>query len=389
MKIVHVCISSNVFGENYAYQDNLLSKYHKKLGHDVTVIAPTYSAFDKNTGSINSEPVGVKYMDNGVKLIRLKPLLPCKLNQHFHMFRGLNDAIEQEHPDLIFCHSMGTLNYTIFPKYKKTHPEVRIVFDNHADYINSWHSKLSYWDSRYVQRNLVVKRNVKIADWFYGVTPIRCDVIHDVYGVERKKIKLLPMGADDEELELCIQQNRREILRRRYAIRDDDFLIVTGGKIDQKKNVHVLANAVSEINNPHVKLLIFGNIVDYLKPIFQQFDPERIIQVGWVPSNEVYHYFLSADLVMFPGLHSVLWEQAVASKMPCAFSKLDGFTHIDFGGNCILLEEQTSDYYQSIIEKVTSDREFYDNIKNTAASQKSNTFLYSHIAQQVIDDNSE
>ena len=52
MKIVHLCLCG-LFGEKYAYQDNLLTKYHKKMGNEVTIIAPTASKFTSNGGVVN------------------------------------------------------------------------------------------------------------------------------------------------------------------------------------------------------------------------------------------------------------------------------------------------------------------------------------------------
>ena len=52
----------------------------------------------------------------------------------------------------------------------------------------------------------------KYASVFYGVLPIRCDFIKDMYGISADKIELLAMGADDELLEIGkkkIQKIRR------------------------------------------------------------------------------------------------------------------------------------------------------------------------------------
>ena len=38
MKIVHVCLAGIGVTDGWTYQENLLTKYHKKLGHDVTII---------------------------------------------------------------------------------------------------------------------------------------------------------------------------------------------------------------------------------------------------------------------------------------------------------------------------------------------------------------
>lgn len=386
MKIVHVCICSHVFCETYAYQDNLLPKYHKKLGHDVAIIAPVYSGFDKSTNQILQSPAGDSMMQNGIKLVRLKASLPCKLNQHIHQFKGLYKALENENPDLIFAHSIASLNYRCLVRYKAKHPNVKICFDNHADLVNSGHNAFSTLWTKFVMRNFVTKKISNISDYFYGVTPARCDYLNEMLGVPKEKIHLLPMGADDEEMHYEQKESIRNEIRKEYGITDNDFLIVTGGKIDWLKNIHTLAKAVNDIPNERIKLLIFGSIRDDLKPTFEQLKSDKVQYVGWVNSNEVYRYFYAADMVMFPGLHSVLWEQAVASKVPCAFSRIDGFEHVDLGGNCILMEGKNAEYYKTIIEKAVGNEEYYQRLKDNAESEKTSAFLYSNIAQKVVDE---
>jgi len=386
MKIVHVCICSHVFCETYAYQDNLLPKYHKKLGHDVTIIAPLYSGFDKDTGRIISSCPGTTVMSNGIKLVRLKALLPCKINQHVHQFCGLYRTIENENPDLIFVHSIASLNYRSIARYKRNHPSVKICVDNHADHVNSGKNAFSHFWASFMMRHFVANKLIDTSEIFYGVTPARCDYIHEMFGIPTEKISLLLMGADDEEMKYGQKEDLRKQIRQKYNISDDDFLLVTGGKIDKLKNIHVLAEAVNAIDNKHLKLLIFGSIVDNMKPTFENLKSDKVQCVGWVPSKEVYPYFYAADLVMFPGLHSVLWEQAVASKVPCAFSKIKGFEHVDFGGNCILMEGKEAGYYKNLVENIVSTNGQYKIIQDASKTNGAEMFRYSCIAQKVIDD---
>ena len=77
------------------------------------------------------------------------------------------------------------------------------------------------------------------------------------------------------------------------------------------------------------------------KEIIDSFGDERIIKIGWITSNRVYDYMYAADLAVFTGLHSVLWEQTVASCVPCLFSKLKGFEHVDIGGNALFFENRS------------------------------------------------
>lgn len=386
MKVVHVCLCGDVFNEHYAYQDNILPKYHRLMGNDVTIIAPTYSEYNKETGEILSEMPGKRIIDNGIELIRLKPALPSYLNKHIHVFSRFLRTIEELAPDLVFVHGVHSLNYRSLIVYKKKYPAVKIVYDNHADSNNSCRNKLSYYYTRLIVRHFVVNRIKETSDFFYGVTPARCIFLNKMYGVPQSKIHLLPMGADDEEMHITDRDQIRAVIREQYGISDKDFLIVTGGKIDPLKNIHVLAQAVARTKYKNIKILIFGSIREDLKGIFEALESNRVQCVGWLPSNQVYRYFYAADIVVFPGLHSVLWEQAVASQVPCAFSKIAGFEHVDIGGNCVLMEGKSEDYYLNLIEKVYIDKDFYDALYHNAHLCASNLFLYSRIAQKVIDD---
>ena len=46
MRILHLCLA-NFYIDNYSYQENMLPKYHKMMGHYVSVIASKVS-FDEN-----------------------------------------------------------------------------------------------------------------------------------------------------------------------------------------------------------------------------------------------------------------------------------------------------------------------------------------------------
>lgn len=385
MKIVHVCTTS-AFSKIYAYQENLLAYYHRKLGNEVTIIAPVYDSVDL----CNKEPVGEEWLEDGTKVLRLPSLINSRLfYEHFQLVKGLKQAILNESPDLLFVHAVGCFSYLCLREIKKTNPTIRIVFDNHADYVNSLHSPITRFLHKVVYRYTLVPSLVRVAEWFYGVTPSRCDFLMDVYGVPKKKIKLLVMGADDDKMMIDKRDEFRLAIRNRYGIKEDDFLIVTGGKIDIKKNIHVLAEAINQSQYLQIKLLIFGTISPELESIFKQIESNRIQYIGWIRSSDVYQYFYASDLVVFPGLHSVLWEQAVACKVPCAFTHINGFEHIDVGGNCILMDGSGVDYYKNLMEQLFLDKESYLSLLNNAHSNKTDQFSYSRIAKSVIDDITE
>ena len=106
MKIVHICLTG-VFTEGWTYQENLLSKYHSKLGHDVTLIASTLMY--GNEGKLCTTNRGGYRNKDGVYVIRLdeKKQNP---NSRFRRFPKLEETLESIEPDILFIHSCQFLD---------------------------------------------------------------------------------------------------------------------------------------------------------------------------------------------------------------------------------------------------------------------------------------
>ena len=93
---------------------------------------------------------------------------------------------------------------------------------------------------------------------------------------------------------------------------------------------------------------------------------------------------MAADLVVFPGTHSVLWEQACACKVPCLFEKWDGMEHVNNGGNSRFIYPVDKSTLKSEIEKLLFTQDYY-NMKKVAQSEATDIFLYSKIAEKSLE----
>lgn len=76
--------------------------------------------------------------------------------------------------------------------------------------------------------------------------------------------------------------------------------------------------AVKQIENPRLRLLIFGSIIEDMQAEFTELcnADERIQYIGWFTADDTYPYFLASDLAVFPGRHSVMWEQVAGQGIP-------------------------------------------------------------------------
>jgi len=380
MKICHIAPNAP-YNDYWGYQDNLLPKYQKKLGHDVTVIITNLTHKD---GTIVETDCSDYVLNDGVRVIRLaKRRFPVASTLLSHM--PVMNYLKEIKPDFIFYHGLiSTTIYEVIRYKKRFNPDCIIVQDNHLDYnIGSRAETFKQKVFREHHRN-TARNTLAHATKVSGVTPWRKTYAEDYFLVPTAKTDILIMGADDEQIDFAHREQIRIDIRQEHCISNDDFLIVTGGKIDRKKKIDQLMQACVGVDK--VKLLVFGNVSDDLKDEFERLvaENQNIIYIGWIDASKVYNYFFAADLVFFPGQHSVLWEQACAAKVPCVFEKWEGMEHVNNGGNSDFVDNVT---VESLREKILELRftPKYQEMKKVAESEKTDIYLYSHIAEKSLE----
>ena len=385
MKIVHLCLCS-FFPDNYSYQENMLPKYHKKLGYDVEVIASTRS-FDEQGKPCYLDNVGTYQNEYGIKVTRLPYKSNSKIWKRLKRYIGVFVAISKAEPDILFIHGGQFLDIDQVVKYLKNHKDVTVFVDNHADFSNS----ATNWFSKNILHKIVWKHTEhKIEPFtkkFYGVLPVRVDFLKDIYGLPADKCELLVMGADDELVDRAKTSGSRERIRKQYGISDSDFLIVTGGKIDQwKTQTLLLMQAVQNINNPSVRLIVFGSVTDELKEQVKNLsDSVKVQYIGWISSEDTYDYFEASDLVVFPGRHSVMWEQVTGQGKPMIVKDWPGTHHVDLGGNVLFLTEDSVGEIQEKIESLLSEPSKLKEMTKIAQEKGMQIFSYADISKRAIE----
>ncbi len=382
MKIVHVCLGC-FYVEHMSYQENILPKFHKLQGHDVSIIASQHS-FDHNYRNKQRE-IGLFINEDGIPVTIVGYSKFPFWGRFLRFYPDLYKELESKSPDIIFVHGPQFFGNTHLNKYKKHHPAVRIICDNHSDYINTPIKPLKYFILNKLLWPTAVRNVRNTADFFWGVTPLRVQYLQEIYKIPKKKTGLLIMGGDDSLINFNQKKQYRSTLCRELKINEDDFIIVTGGKINFAKRTAELVQAVLKLNNPKVHLIVFGEFPPEMNDVKKMSEESTNIHtVGWIDSSRVYYYFLASDLGCFPGTHSVLWEQAVASGLPCIFRKWEGMDHVLVDNNCVLIETYDVDDLKKHLMRFVNDPVYYSAFKEGAEHSKVN-FLYSEIAKKAID----
>ncbi len=386
MKILHLCLG-NFYIDKHSYQENMLPKYHKLMGHEVSIIASLFT-FDEN-GKGTYLPVESSYInEHGIRVHRidyknfLKPL-----QRLFRRYNCTYNLITKEMPDIIFIHNCQFCDIKQVVRFVKNNPNVKVYVDNHADFSNS----ASNWLSKNFLHKVIWRHCAHLIEpfttKFYGVLPARVEFLKNIYKLPEDKVELLVLGADDEKVVEAKNERSRSTIRDKYKIKPNDFLIMTGGKIDAaKKQTLLLMKAVKNIDREDVKLIVFGSVIEELKEELNSLcDNMKIQYIGWIQAEDSYKYFSAANLAVFPGRHSVFWEQVVGLGIPMIVKYWDGTAHVDIGGNCRFLYKDSVAEIADIIYDLIDHPHVYQEMKKMSSEKGMKVFSYYQIAKRSID----
>lgn len=378
LRILHLCLAC-FYIDGYSYQENLLPKYHKKAGHEVKIIASLVT-FDQ-LGQLTLLPNSRRYWnEDGIEVVRLN-YWPSRTASRLRMYRGLVKAIDEFRPDVIFAHGPQFLDGWRVARYVRKRPRIRLYVDNHADDTNSGQT----WLSRTVLHKGIWRSVAQVlsnsAEFMFGVLPARVEYLKTMYKVPEEKVAFLPMGIDDDLLTM-VTPAAVAGFRQYHGVDPGDLLIVTGGKIDaSKRGTLNLMRAVRNLESGKVRLIVFGTVIPELTREFEELtDDSRITFVGWLNNPDSTLCFGAADLVVFPGRHSVYWEQVCAIGVPMMITRRNAMTHIDLGGNCAYVETDNEDDVRAAIERFITSPDLLDSMLTAAQSSTRSKFSYRTIA---------
>ncbi len=382
MVVCHICLT-NSYSEGKSYQENILSRYHVRMGHRVVLLAPAFAA---SGGHYRKTPCEHYLNADGVEVFRLSPVNGPFPNRRFARFPELRPILDAVSPDILFVHNPQFLDTGVVVDHMRRHPDCRLFVDSHSDFSNS----ATNWFTRDILHRQLWKHTARqllpYTEKFYGVLPARVDFLTDVYGLPHEKCELLVMGAEDDLVEKAAASHARERIRKQYEIADDDFLIMTGGVFDRwKTQTLLLMEAVRDIRSERLRLILFGSFAPELQEQANRLiDGNRIRFIGWLRPEQTYDYMAAADLAVFPGRHSVFWEQVAGQGVPMLVKDWPGTHHIDVGGNVRFLTQDSEKEIRSELERLLEHPEEYKAMRKAAQENGMRVFSYRSIAERSI-----
>lgn len=369
MKIVML---QDFFGVNLSYQENLLTEYYIKAGHEVVVITSTFeSVFDYINNNYNTKLSRKEFIHKGAKIIRLPYQINIinKLRKHADVY----SILELEKPDLIFLHNIH-LNIKESVRYKKNNPNCKIIMDYHADYSNSAKDWISLNILHKIIRKKILYKNINYIDKFYPVTPSCEEFLNEVYDVPSDKMEILPLGYDaDLSNEIKNKVNCKQI-RKQFGINENDFVIITGGKLEPAKKTDYLIDALKILQNDKIHIIVFGDSREGCESFYQKLilksENLNVHFTGWLNINEILTLMAISNIAIYPASQSVIWQQSIGMNLPLIVgnSGSQDAEYLNKENNliCMRKEEINPENIANIIKKIFSDPQLENSMRKGA-----------------------
>lgn len=361
MKIVMLC---DFFNESLEYQENLLTKYYVKHGHQVTIITSTFqSVFDYYNGRHDKRVPSHTYQHHGAKIVKLR--YRYNLLNRLRAFTPIDSLLAAEKPDLIYVHDIIP-NILEAVRYKRRNPDCRMIFDYHADYSNSGKNWVSLKILHGLLRKWILDRARPHLSAIFPIVPASATFLHEIYGVPYEAMEVLPLGADSDLGNEVAARGEGVRLRAHYGIGDGDTVIFTGGKLTPAKRTELIVEAVNRIGDPRVHLVVVGQASEadsrYAESVRTVAGANANIRfVGWLNKEDIYGHLDLADLAVFPASQSILWQQAISMGLPLIVGDTghQDISYLNLYDNIVMLRasEITAESIIAELRRLLDDRE--------------------------------
>lgn len=324
MKIAHVI---SYFQPKLGYEEFYLAKEEQKMGHDVCVI--TSDRYAPRDYPAAMKLLGPRKRGNGyfieetIKTWRL-PILFEVL--HIVWLRGLREKLLEVNPDVIICHGMLNLILLRVIFSKKFFPNSKLVICDSmvVDAVRKGTGPMYKLYGCFFGRTIARMANVLIAVQLGSI-----EFMNQVYRIPLERIVFIPEGCDTKLFHRS--QEARQEIRSHHKISDKDVAFVYAGKIIPEKGVHIFVESsirlLKESANMKVMLVGSGN-PEYIRIIKERIAclgfQDKFIFIPMVFHKELFKYYSSGDIGVWPKQCSVTMVEAMACGLPVIISDDSG-----------------------------------------------------------------
>ncbi|WP_445755992.1 glycosyltransferase family 4 protein [Polaribacter sp.] len=176
--------------------------------------------------------------------------------------------------------------------------------------------------------------------------------------------------------------------RTDFNILHNEVLVGFVGRVDIQKDVETLIKAIDYCDD-NVKFFIVGDgpQLNYLKSLILPYNINKITFVGY--TENPWDYANIFDIVVFPSLYeglSLSLLEAMSLKLPIIASDIPSFRHcLSSECSCLYFEPSNVRDLANKINKLASNSELRNHIKNNAHNVYQNRFNYNDMTLKYVN----
>lgn len=295
----------------------------------------------------------------GIETIDIPMSRSISIINDFQSFIGLSKVIKDQKPDVIHLHSskagfLGRLSAKLVSRKIKT------IYSPHgmAFNIRPYYGMIERFASMFSDK--VIANSKSEAEEI-----IRRKI------VQVEKIEVIANGLPIETANRYLSEEKRFQLRNKFNINHDDFLVVSGGRLERLKDPYTFFQCLNLLiqtrNNIYFMWLGDGDEREKISCLFNQPDVcSRMKITGWLSSQEALDCMETADVYVSTSLSEsfgLMTCEAMAKGLPVIGTRITGTIDlIEDGINGILISKQTPEELAQAIEKLYSDNKLRSNM---------------------------
>lgn len=349
MKLL-ILTTGNSFTPSMLYKENYLIKAALEHGDEVIVFANQYT-YEKGQ---EVKVMGSEIIDGYIlKRFPYKNYGINLITQKVRNVIGLEQAIIEAKPDLLFVNCAQVCNVKNFGVVKEALPNIRIVLDFSTKYLNSARN----WLAKNVLHRIIyrswIQKALPYVDKVFYISAESRDFAIEMYGVplDMMEHNNLPGETIPKDTKLAY----RSEIRKSLGV-EDELLLLYSGKIYPEKRVDQLVRTFNRVGANNLILLIIGAYTcsdEYKRKVAQLIqENDRVMFMNFVSGDELTKYVCACDLYLQPGSISQTCQTAVCCGTPLCFNDVPTHREI-YNGNGFFADSE-DDLYQ-VVKSVSAN----------------------------------
>lgn len=333
----------------------------EKMGHTVYIFAPTFKGYEDKNPNVHRYPA----LDITFRGIRFPLAIPFSYRMDRILEKLEIDVIHAQHPNLLGWQAKRWAKKKNIPLIFTWHT----LYDQYAHFAPFFvPKKIAQWWS--------ISNAVRFANTADFVVAPTFSVIRIIksWGMKNPALDEVLTGIDEK---LFLEADGKSI-RKKFAIADEEILLVLVTRFTAEKNVEFLLSAVIKAlkENKMIKFLAAGN-GNMLEPLQELAKKEglteRIIFPGFVGSDIKKHYYAAGDIFVFASkseTQGMIISEALYMGLPVVAVSATGVKDMVMNQvNGLLIKEDMEEFSNAVLRLAADEklrRKFSQNAREIA-----------------------